>query len=142
MANSLTFTSEPFMVLTGLTSGNTTTATNYTILPVDNTNHRRLYSLSVTTSDNAINNVQFTFSSVTASVVVAKLPISISAGTSTTTATYDVLGSSIMAGVVKERDNTGTPFLHIPTGTTIVAQYQSALAANEYINFVLGGQKY
>jgi hypothetical protein len=47
-----------------------------------------------------------------------------------------------MYGLVKERDNTGASFLHIPSGCTIYAQYQSVLGLNEYINFAMIGQKY
>jgi hypothetical protein len=101
-----------------------------------------LYALGVTTSDNAINNIQFSLNDGTTTAVIAKLPISISAGTSTTTAVYDVLGSSLMYGIVRERDNTGASFLHIPSGCTVVASYQSALTLNEFINFTMVGQTY
>jgi len=141
MASALNFTNAPFMTLSGMTSGNTTTTTNYTILP-SSTSHRRLYALGVSTSDNAVNNVQFSLYDGITTMVVAKLPISISAGTSTTTAIYDVLGSSLMYGVVRERDNTGASFLHIPSGCTVVAQYQSVLSAGEFINFTMVGQLY
>jgi lipocalin len=141
MANSLNFTNEPFLKLSGMTSGNTTTATNYTILQ-SSISHRRLYALGVSTSDNAVNNVQFSLYDGTTTAVIAKLPISISAGTSTTTAVYDVLGSSLIYGIVRERDNTSASFLHIPSGCTVVAQYQSALTLNEFINFTMVGQTY
>ncbi|MEY4571769.1 MAG: hypothetical protein RLZ10_980 [Bacteroidota bacterium] len=142
MASTLNLTQDVFLSATTFTSGTTSANTNYTILSADTVNNRRVYSIGVTSSDGAANNMFFSLANGANSYQLCKLSISLSAGTNTSTAVFDVLGSSLMVGVVKERDSNGASFLHIPKGWYLQAQYASGLGSGEYLNTFVHGQIY
>lgn len=140
MASTLNLTQNVFLSASTYTTATTANVT-YIVVGTD-TVDRRIYSIGVSSSDNAVNNISFIVNDGTTDFVACRLPISISAGTNTTTAVYDVHGSSLMVGLVKERDSNGASFFHLPKTHSLKVQYQTALTTTEYLNVFVSGHKY
>ena len=143
MASTLTFTSAPFMQ--GLTSSlaNSATNTKYDILSVDATYARRIYGISIATTDGGAQTVKIYLHDGSASYQVFMINIPINAGNLVTTASVDVMGSVYGSSVFnKQRDANGVPYFNIPAGWKLQYDYNTALLASEGIFVLVFGETY
>jgi hypothetical protein len=141
MASTLNLSQDLFLSGTTFTSG-TSVNTNYTILAADSVSNRRVYGLGVTSSDNAANVMFFSLTNGLNNYQLCRLSVPISAGTNTTTGIFDVMGSSLVTGIVRERDSNGISFLHLPKNWGIQAQYAGALTGTEFLTVYVHGHIY
>lgn len=142
MANSLTFTSAPF--LQAATFSSTTSAnTRYDILSTDATNARRIYGLSVTSTDANAQTVKFHLNDGTNAYQLFTLNVPLSAGATTSAAAVDAFGS-IYGGSIfaKQRDANGVPYFNIPATWKLQMEYASALAVGEQLFVFTFGETY
>jgi len=142
MATSLTFTSAGFMQ--GSTySVNTSTNTKYDILSSDATYTRRIYGLSVTSTDAGAQTLKFHLHDGSATYQIFTLNIPLNSGNSTTVAAVDAFGSVYGASVFqKQRDANGVPYFNIPAGWKIQMEYNTALLAAEGLFVLVFGETY
>lgn len=142
MATSLTFTSTGFMQ--GSTySISTSVNTKYDILSSDATYTRRIYGVSVTSTDAGAQTVKFHLNDGTTSYQVFTLNIPLSSGNTTTAATVDAFGSVYGASVFqKQRDANGVPYFNIPAGWKLQMEYNTALLAAEGLFVLVFGETY
>ena len=142
MATSLTFTSAGFMQ--GSTySVSTSTNTKYDILSTDATYTRRIYGLSVTSTDAGAQTVKFHLHDGVQSYQIFTLNIPLSSGNSTTVAAVDAFGSVYSAAVFqKQRDANGVPYFNIPNGWKLQMEYNTALLAAEGLFVLVFGETY
>jgi len=142
MATSLTFTSAGFMQ--GTTFSNATSAkTKYDILSTDATYTRRIYGLSVTSTDAGAQTVKFHLHDGSATYQIFTLNIPLNSGNSTTVAAVDAFGSVYSASVFqKQRDANGVPYFNIPAGWKLQMEYNTALLAAEGLFVLVFGETY
>lgn len=143
MANTLTFTSAPFMQ--GLTASlaNSAANTKYDILAVDATYARRVYGISITSTDAGAQTVKIHLHDGTNSYQVFTINVPLSSGNTTTAAAIDIMGSVNGASVFqKQRDANGVPYLNIPAGWKIQYEYNTALLASEGLFILVFGETY
>lgn len=142
MATSLTFTSTGFMQ--GSTySVSTSTNTKYDILSSDATYTRRIYGVSVTSTDAGAQTLKFHLNDGSASYQVFTLNIPLNSGNSTTVAAVDAFGSVYGASVFqKQRDANGVPYFNIPNGWKLQMEYNTALLAAEGLFVLVFGETY
>ena len=142
MATSLTFTSAGFMQ--GSTySVATSTNTRYDILSTDVTYTRRIYGLSVTSTDAGAQTVKFHLHDGSQAFQIFTLNIPLNSGNITTAASVDAMGSVYGASVFqKQRDANGVPYFNIPAGWKIQMEYNTALLAAEGLYVLVFGETY
>lgn len=142
MATSLTFTSAGFMQ--GSTySVNTSVNTKYDILSTDATYTRRIYGLSVTSTDAGAQTLKFHLHDGAASYQVFTLNVPLSSGNTTSAAAVDAFGSVYGASVFqKQRDANGVPYFNLPAGWKIQMEYNTALLAAEGLFILVFGETY
>jgi hypothetical protein len=142
MATSLTFTSAGFMQ--GSTySVNTSANTKHEILSSDATYTRRIYGLSVTSTDAGAQTLKFHLSDGTATYQVFTLNVPLNSGNITTAAAIDAFGSVYGAAVFqKQRDANGVPYFNIPAGWSLHMEYNTALLAAEGLFVLVFGETY
>jgi hypothetical protein len=142
MATSLTFTSAGFMQ--GSTYSNATSAnTKYDILSTDATYTRRIYGLSVTSTDAGAQTLKFHLHDGTQPFQIFTLNIPLNSGNITTAASVDAMGSVYGASVFqKQRDANGVPYFNIPAGWKIQMEYNTALLAAEGLYVLVFGETY
>ena len=142
MATSLTFTSAGFMQ--GSTySVSTSTNTKYDILSTDATYTRRIYGLSVTSTDGGPQTLKFHLHDGTTPYQVYTLNVPLSSGNIVTAAAVDAFGSVYGASVFqKQRDANGVPYFNIPAGWKMQMEYNTALLATEGLFVLVFGETY
>lgn len=142
MATSLTFTSAGFMQ--GSTySVSTSTNTKYDILSEDATYTRRIYGISVTSTDAGAQTLKFHLHDGSTSYQVFTLNVPLSSGNTTTAAAVDAFGSIYGASVFqKQRDANGVPYFNIPAGWKLQMEYNTALLAAEGLFVLVFGETY
>jgi hypothetical protein len=142
MATSLTFTSAGFMQ--GSTySVATSTNTRYDILSTDVTYTRRIYGLSVTSTDAGAQTVKFHLHDGSQAFQIFTLNIPLNSGNITTAASVDAMGSVYGASVFqKQRDANGVPYFNIPAGWKIQMEYNTALLTAEGLYVLVFGETY
>jgi len=142
MATSLTFTSAGFMQ--GSTYSSATSAnTKYDILSEDATYTRRIYGLSVTSTDAGAQTVKFHLHDGSQPFQIFTLNIPLNSGNSTTVASVDAMGSVYGAAVFqKQRDANGVPYFNIPAGWKIQMEYNTALLSSEGLYVLVFGETY
>lgn len=129
----------------GLTasSSNSSASTRYTILTADATYARRVYGISVTSSDAGAQTVTFYLNDGTAVYQVFQLSVAANSGNSTSVAAVDLMGSVYGAAVLqKQRDANGVPYLNLPAGWSLQYQYGTALGAGEGLYIIVFGETY
>lgn len=143
MASNLTFTSAPFMQGLTASSTNSSPNTTYTILTADATYARRIYGISLTSTDAGAQTVTIHLSDGTQSYQVFQLSITANSGNSTTVAAADIMGSVYGASVLqKQRDANGVPYLNLPAGWSIQYKYNTTLLAAEGLFILVFGETY
>ena len=142
MATSLTFTSAGFMQ--GSTySVSTSVNTKYDILSTDATYTRRIYGLSVTSTDAGAQTVKFHLHNGSQTFQIFTLNIPLSSGNIITAAAIDAFGSVYGASVFqKQRDANGVPYFNIPAGWKLQMEYNTALLAAEGLFVLVFGETY
>ena len=143
MASTLTFTSAPFMQ--GLTAslGNSTANTKYDILTADATNARRIYGISITSTDAGAQTVKIHLHDGTATYQVFTINVPLSSGNSTTVAAVDIMGSVYGASVFqKQRDANGVPYFNLPATWKMQYEYNTTLASTEGLFILVFGETY
>jgi hypothetical protein len=142
MATSLTFTSAGFMQ--GSTySVSTSVNTKYDILSTDATYTRRIYGLSVTSTDAGAQTVKFHLHDGSQTFQIFTLNIPLSSGNIITAAAIDAFGSVYGASVFqKQRDANGVPYFNIPAGWKLQMEYNTALLAAEGLYVLVFGETY
>lgn len=142
MASNLTFTSAPF--LQGATASSTTTAnTRITILTADAINDRRVYGISVTSTDAGAQTVTFFLNDGTTHYQVFQLSVAANSGNSTTVAAVDLMGSVYGAAVLqKQRDANGVPYFNLPKTWSLQYSFNTTLLATEVLTVLVFGETY
>ena len=143
MASTLTFTSDAFMQ--GLTASlaNSATNTKYDILSVDATYSRRIYGISISTTDGSPQTVRIYLHDGSQSFQVFMINVPANSGNLVTTSSVDVMGSVYGASVFnKQRDANGVPYFNIPAGWKVQYDYNTALLASEGIFVLVFGETY
>lgn len=143
MASTLTFTSAPFMQ--GLTASvaNSAANTKYDILSVDATYARRIYGISIASTDGSAQTVKIHLHDGVVSYQVFTINVPLSAGNTTTAAAVDVMGSVYGSSVFnKQRDANGVPYFNIPAGWKMQYEYNSGLGSGEGLFILVFGETY
>lgn len=140
MANSLTFTSAPFLQGLTASAANSSANTRYTILTADATYDRRVYGISiVNTSGTSAQTVTIWLNDGTVAYQVFQLNVPLNSGNSTTVASVDIMGSVYGAAVLqKQRDANGVPYFNIPKTWSLQYQYNTALSTSALYILVFG----
>ena len=138
MATSLTFTSAGFMQ--GSTySIATSVNTKYDILSVDATYTRRIYGLSVTSTDAGAQTLKFHLHDGSQIFQIFTLNIPLNSGNITTAAPVDAFGSVYSAAVFqKQRDANGVPYFNLPAGWKIQMEYNTTLVSETITTHLFG----
>lgn len=142
MATSLTFTSAGFMQ-GSIYSSATSTNTKYDILSVDATYTRRIYGVSITSTDAGAQTVKLHLNDGASSYQIFTLNIPLNSGNTTTVAAVDAFGSVYGASVFqKQRDANGVPYFNIPAGWKLEIEYNTALVSAETLSVLVFGETY
>lgn len=143
MASTLTFTSAPFMQGLTASSANSTTNTKYDILSVDATNARRIYGISITSTDAGAQTAKIHLNDGTNSYQVFTINVPLSSGNTTTAAAIDIMGSVYGSSVFqKQRDANGVPYFNIPAGWKLQYEYNTLLGSGEGLFILVFGETY
>lgn len=143
MASTLTFTSAPFMQGLTASSANSTTNTKYDILSVDAANARRIYGISITSTDTGAQTVKIHLNDGTNSYQVFTINVPLSSGNTTTAAAIDIMGSVYGSSVFqKQRDANGVPYFNIPAGWKLQYEYNTLLGSGEGLFILVFGETY
>ena len=142
MANTLTFTSAPF-IQAATFSSSTSTNTRYDVLAADATYPRRVYGLSVTSTDTGNQAVKFHMHDGTNSYQLFTLSVPLNSGATTSVAPVDAFGSIYSAPIFgKQRDANGVPYFNIPATWKLQMEYNSGLTGAEGIFVLVFGETY
>jgi hypothetical protein len=142
MATSLTFTSDSFLNATiASTASNSSNNVKFDILAADATYSRRIYGISVTSTDSVgAQTVKFHLNDGTTSYQLYTLNIPLNSGNLTTAASVDAFGSVYGSSVFqKQRDANGVPYFNIPATWKLQMEYGTALTLTRtLVTFVFG----
>jgi len=136
MATTPKFTSSNLLQSTTITTAQTIN-TKFTIVNSAAT-EQRIYSLGATT-DATTPTVGLYFQQAGTAYPLTKIALTTSGGTTTAAAPVDLLGSTQLGAYVKQRDAQGIPFLALPIGVALQADYQTALTT-KFITFNAQGE--
>lgn len=143
MASTLTFTSAPFMQGLTATSSNSSANTKYDILSVDATNARRIYGISITSTDTGAQTVKIHLNDGTNTYQVFTISVPISSGNLVTAAAIDIMASVYGSSVFqKQRDANGVPYFNLPAGWKVQYEYNTTLGAGESLFVLVFGETY
>jgi hypothetical protein len=143
MASSLTFTSAPFLQGATYSSSNSATATRYDVISADATYARRIYGISIASSDAGANTVTIYLHDGTTSYQVYQVSVAANAGNSTSIAAQDIFGSVYGAGIFqKQRDANGVPYFNLPANWKVQFSYATLLGSGEGLYVVAFGETY
>jgi hypothetical protein len=143
MASTLTFTSAPFLQGATYSSSNSSAVTRYDIISADSTYSRRIYGISMASSDAGANTITIYLNDGTNTYQIYQVSVAANAGNSTTIAAADIFGSVYGAAIFqKQRDANGVPYFNLPPTWKIQFQYGTTLGTGEGL-FVIGfGESY
>lgn len=142
MANTLTFTSAPFIQAASFSSA-TSANTRYDVLTADATNARRVYGLSLTSTDAGNQIVKFHLHDGTSPYQLFTLSVPLSSGATNSVAPVDAFGSIYGAPIFgKQRDANGVPYFNVPATWKLQMEYNSALTGAEGIFVIVFGETY
>ena len=141
MGNKLTYTSSSFMQCT-LATASTTGGTIYDILGATSS-IRRLYGISVVSTDNAANPVKIYLNDGVNRYQVSNVNVVANSGNSTsaglTNAFISTMGESVFC---KTRDANGIPYFNIPANWKVQLSFTTTLGAGETIYTFVYGENY
>ena len=143
MASTLTFTSAPFMQGLTASTANSAVNTRYDILSTDATNARRIYGISITSTDAGAQTVKIHLHDGTVNYQVFTINVPLNSGNTTTAAAVDIMGSVYGAAVFqKQRDANGVPYFNLPAGWKMQYEYNTALASGGGLFILVFGETY
>lgn len=143
MASTLTFTSAPFMQGLTASTANSAANTKYDILSTDATYARRIYGISITSTDTGAQTVKIHLNDGTTSYQVFTINIPLSSGNTTTAAAIDIMGSVYGSSVFnKQRDANGVPYFNLPAGWKMQYEYNTTLGSGEGLYVLVFGETY
>jgi hypothetical protein len=143
MANNLTFTSAPFLQGLTASSANSSVNTRYTILSTDATNARRIYGISLTSTDAGAQTVTIYLNDGVSAYQLFQISITANSGNSTTVAAADIMGSVYGAALLqKQRDANGVPYFNLPATWSVQYTYNTTLLAAEGLYILVFGETY
>jgi len=142
MANTLTFTSAPFIQAVTFSAA-TSANTKYDILTADATNARRIYGISVTSTDGAVNSAKFHLHDGTNVFQMFMINIPANSGNTASIAPVDPFVSIYSAPLfAKQRDANGVPYFNVPATWKVQMEYTSALTSAEQLVVFTFGETY
>lgn len=118
--------------------------TQYTVLSADATADRRIYSLSISTTDANLQNIRVFLHDGTTSYVAAFFSLPANSGNTISTGPFDVLGQSRSIPIFGKRlDTMSVYYFNLPKNWSIRALYTGTqLSGAEAITFISHGEKY
>jgi hypothetical protein len=141
MAENLTFTNDCFMYCTGTTSS-TAANTKYDILSATSSD-RRIYGISIVSTDNAAQTVKLYITSATTSVPYQICTVNVPASSGNGSVAKDVFSDTMCESLFgKTREKNGRPYFTIPINYKIQMDFGSALGAGEIIYTYVFGETY
>ena len=142
MAGALTFTSGAFMQCT-IATASRTAGTIYDILTATSSVDRRLYGLSLVSSDNAANPVKIWLNNGTTDIQVANINVVANSGNATTTPLTDCFSSTMAeATLAKTRDSNGVTYFNIPKNWSLRMSLQNTPGVGETMYSFVFGENY
>lgn len=143
MASSLTFTSAPFMQGLTASTANSAANTRYDILTADATYARRIYGISITSTDTGAQTVKIHLHDGTVNYQLFTINVPLSSGNTTTAAAVDIMGSVYGASVFqKQRDANGVPYFNLPAGWKMQYEFNTTLGSGEGLFILVFGETY
>lgn len=141
MADSLTFTNDCFMYCTG-TTASTNPNTKYDILTAT-TSDRRVYGISVVSTDNAAQTVKLYLTSATTSVAYQMCTVNVPANSGNNALAKDVFSDTQCESIFgKTREKNGRPYFTIPSNFKIQMDFGLPLGTGEIIYTYVFGENY
>jgi hypothetical protein len=140
MATTLNFTTAPFTRVTQFLPADTTVAKD--ILPANLTKDRRIYGITVHTDDTAAKDVILSISDGTTTWKLTTIAIPLNSGNTNAIVPVDLFSSTQLAPYIKNRDASGSPYLHIPATWSIKLAYATAITAAKLANITIIGELY
>jgi hypothetical protein len=143
MANTLTFTSTPFLQgFIASTASNSSNNTKYDVLDSD-ANDRRIYGMAITSTDAGAQTVKIHLNNGSTSYQAFTLNVPLNSGNSTSVASVDIMGSVYGASIFqKQRDANGVPYFNLPANWKVQMEYNTTLASAEVLNVFVFGESY
>ena len=140
MASTLNFTSIPFTRVTQFTPADTTVAKD--ILPADAVYNRRVYGITVWTDESAAKDVALHISDGTTTWELTTIAIPLNSGNTNAIVPVDLFSSTQVAPFIKNRDASGSSYLHIPATWSLKLAYNATMTAAKITNYVIIGETY
>ncbi len=140
MASTLNFTSIPFTKVTQFSPADTTVAKD--ILPADATYNRRIYGITVWTDESAAKDVALHISDGTTTWELTTIAIPLNAGNTNAIVPVDLFSSTQVSPFIKNRDASGSAYLHIPATWSLKLAYNTAMTTAKISNYVIIGETY
>ena len=141
MANTLTFTSTPFLQCYTMDTG-TSNNTKYSILD-SNVSDRRIYGIAVSSTDAGAQTVKIHLNDGSTSYQAFTINIPLNSGNSTSVSSVDIMGSAYGASIFqKQRDANGVPYFNLPANWKVEAEYGTTFTGSEALNFFVFGESY
>ena len=144
MASTLTFTSDSFLnAIIASTASNSSANVRFDILAADATYPRRIYGISITTSDAAPQTVKFHLHDGSTAFQLYTLNIPANSGNTTALASIDAFGSVLGSSLFqKQRDANGVPYFNIPATWKLQMEYATAFTTTETMSIFVFGETY
>jgi hypothetical protein len=143
MASTLTFTSAPFMQGLTASTANSANNTKYDILSADATYARRIYGISIASTDAGAQTVKIHLHDGAVSYQIFTINVPLNSGNTTSAAAVDIMGSVYGSSVFnKQRDANGVPYFNIPAGWKMQYEYNTLLGSGEGLFVLVFGETY
>ena len=140
MANSITFTSAPFLRVTQLTSAGGTAGV--TILPADATYDRRIYGITLFTDDAVAKDFAIHVSDGTTTWEWTTISMVASSGNTNSAVPIDVFSHTQTAPYLKNRDASGSLYLNLPKTWSMAVAFNTVIVSAKVVNFTVIGETY
>ena len=140
MANSITFTSAPFVQVTNFTSADGTTSK--TIITADATNDRRIYGIGVWTDESAAKDVALHITDGTTTWEMSTIAIPINAGNTNAIPPVDLMSNTQFSPFFKQRDASGATYFNLPKTWSLKLSYNAAMTAAKVASVTIIGETY
>ena len=118
--------------------------TPYTVINADANYDRRIYGMSLSSTDaNVHNSAKMYVSDGTTSYQVSQFSLSANAGNSSTSAPYDIITDPLSYAIFQKRaDVVGMYYFDLPAGWSIKMSYSTALTVPDTLTFTSFGEVY
>jgi len=140
MASTLNFTSVPFTSVTQFSATDTTVHKD--ILSANATYHRRVYGITVWTDETAAKDVALHLSDGTSTWEITTIAIPLGSGNTNAVVPVDLFASTQVSPYIKNRDASGSAYLHIPATWSLKIAYNATMTAAKISHFTVIGETY